>query len=265
MLTNPGLAKAQRGQLVFPRGTRFLVTARDANGAVVGEVEPNAAAPRLSVRPGRYFVRGRAEDHLLEGEVTVAAGGTKTISNDDLNRVAYARLVRKGAGVRTVSHSIELAAAARTPLPNGSSPCWGAALGYRLELAALSAGVRVGACRSGFENRAVSANSDEYSGVLELRRAWDLPKLSLFAALNVGLGLTRQSFDAARDVPARLSTSPLGALGAGVLVPLGERYFAGFEALAELQVIRFQESALSKDELRWAFAPRGLLGFGMQL
>jgi hypothetical protein len=238
--------------------------ARDANGVVVGEVEATAASPRLSVRPGRYFVRGRAKDHLLEGEVDVAAGATKTVAPSDLTQVAYARLVRKGVGVRTISHAVEAGATLRTRIANARTPCWGGAVGYRLDLPTFSAGLRLGACHSSFQNRILTAATNEFSAALELRHSWDFAKLSPFVALSLGATLTHQSFDAAQ-IDARVSTSPLGALGGGVVVPVWDRYFVGLEGLAELQLIRLQTSGFEQPSLGWAFAPRGFIVVGFQL
>ena len=141
VLTQPGAATAQRARLLFAKGIQFLVMARDADGVVVGEVEATSASPALSLRPGRYFVRGRARDSLLEGEVELSAGTTKTVSEAELTRIAYAPLVRKGAGVRLTSHALEAAITVRTRLANADNPCWGGALGYRLELPELSFGL----------------------------------------------------------------------------------------------------------------------------
>jgi hypothetical protein len=54
-------------------------------------------------------------------------------------------------------------------------------------------------------------------------------------------------------------------LGAGVVLPVGGRYFLGLEGLAELQVIRVQPTSFTEPTLRWAFAPRALLSVGAQL
>jgi hypothetical protein len=264
ILTQPGLASAQRGLLSFDRGMQFLVMARDADGVVVGEIEATAASPRLSLRPGRYFVRGRAADSLLEGEVEVVAGAIKAVKPGELTRVAYARLVRKGASVRAASHALEAGATFRARLKNADTPCWGGAVGYRLELPTFSVGLRLGACHSSFENRILQAATNEFSTIAELRHAWDFSKLTAFAALALGATFTRQSFDPS-GVPARLSTSPLAAAGAGLVVPLGSRYFVGLEALAELQLVRLQDSGFDEPSLRWALAPRVLLTAGLQL
>jgi hypothetical protein len=265
VLTTPGLAAAQRGQLVFPKGMRFLITAGDANGAVVGELEPTAATPQISVRPGRYFLRGRTEDYLLEGEINVAAGERKAVAPKDLTRVAYARLVRKGVNARDFSHSLQAGPTLRARLPNASGPCWGAAAGYRLDLPAVTLGARVGTCRSGFENHALSAVTAEYAAVVELRRLWDFTRFSVLVGLDGGLTVTHQTFESTSSPPARTATSPVGAAVLGALVPFATRHFILFEGLAEAQLLRLQESALIEPRLRWGFAPRAMLSAGFQL
>jgi len=55
-------------------------------GAVVGEVGRVDLARSLSVRPGEYFVRGRGDDVLCEGAVTLGAGSTQTVDPKALQR-----------------------------------------------------------------------------------------------------------------------------------------------------------------------------------
>jgi len=73
VLTRPGATEHNRGRLVFPRDIGFLVMGDSEHGPVVAEVSATDGGRALSVRPGRYFVRGRASDALLEGTVAVAA------------------------------------------------------------------------------------------------------------------------------------------------------------------------------------------------
>src|SRR5262249_44681 len=129
VLTTLSLARAA---LRFPPGRDYLLFSRAA-GAVVAEITADAVARRLSVRPGRYFVRGRGPDHLLEGDLEIAAGDDRLVGEEGLRRVEYARLVRKGAVLRRVE-GIEAAAFLRTPLVPGRSPCAGLLAGYAIDL-----------------------------------------------------------------------------------------------------------------------------------
>jgi hypothetical protein len=265
VLTQPGIRHNNRGVLAFPKGIAFLVMLGDSAGPVVGELEPTAALPRLSLRPGRYFVRGRSADSLLEGQVEVTANSTRSVSADELTRVAYARLVRKGAGVRDLAHAFELGLALRGTLPTGATPCYGAAGGYQLSLASFSVGARLSACRSSYENEALSAATLEYAAALEVRHYWDYQVVSAFVGASLGAAFAHQSFETEGLAPARWATSPLGAFGIGAAFPIGARYFASVEALAELQLLNYQSDAFTDASLRWAFTPRGLLSVGCEL
>ena len=81
------LPSQSRSTLVFPAGRTYVVMAGNDRGPVVGEVSDVARARRMSVRAGRYFVRGRTSDALLEGEID--ANGTVDVTDDRLRRVAY--------------------------------------------------------------------------------------------------------------------------------------------------------------------------------
>jgi hypothetical protein len=65
---------ATRGRLSLPGTATWLVVRNDAQGTIVGEIGAQAAPRTLSLRPGRYLVRGRTRDALLEGTVDVASG-----------------------------------------------------------------------------------------------------------------------------------------------------------------------------------------------
>lgn len=60
---------------------------RDARGAVV-------------FKAGRYFVRGRGPDYLLEGSLDVPAGSEVALDVSSLSRVDDARMVRREPGFR---------------------------------------------------------------------------------------------------------------------------------------------------------------------
>ena len=82
-------------------------------------------ARRLSVRAGRYFLRGRAPDVLLEGTVDAPPGDTLIIDESRFERTAYARLVRKGGGAATAVASVEAEARMRSSLLGETGVCPG--------------------------------------------------------------------------------------------------------------------------------------------
>jgi caspase domain-containing protein len=137
VLTTLAGQDASRATLSFPPNRTYLVLEGRAAGAVVGEVDDVDRARSLSVRPGRYFVRGRATDALLEGTVDAGAGASVEVKDDVLHRTEYARLVRKGGADVGVTHGPEAGYLFETPMKNESTLCQGAFAGYAVHWPAL--------------------------------------------------------------------------------------------------------------------------------
>ncbi len=253
-----------RALLAFPAGIAFLVMRDNASGQVVGEVDADDRGRTLSVSPGRYFVRGRRSDHLLEGTIASSAGQTVFINASGLTRVAYARLVRKGARESSLAHGPQLGIAIRSPLPNATTVCQGGLLGYRLDLENLSLTARLSACTSRFENEALEARTNEYAFGVTATRAWDWQLWSAYAGLGLGATLTRQSFETRGVAPARLSLSPTAHLVLGSDVALFDRYYVALEAKFEGHLLEFQRTTSAPSEYEPAAAVRGVLLGGMQ-
>jgi Caspase domain len=257
VLTEPGASDPNRAQLEFPKGLGFLVMADDELGTVIAEVTARNVGRKLSVRPGRYFVRGRAADALLEGTVEVAPKEVRRVDVSALKRLTYARLVRKGARASGLSHGAEVGFALRSTLPNASGPCGGAVLGYRLELESVTWGARFGFCTSSFQNSSVRARTNEYFLSLAAERAWDLPSITLSLGGGVGGVLTTQTFETLGSAPSRLSMTPLGFVVGAVSRDVSSRVFISLEARAEAQLIRLKEDVGDESSLALPAAVRG--------
>jgi hypothetical protein len=112
-----------RGFLRFPGDRSYLVMRGGPDGRVMAEIGELDRARSISVDPGVYFVRGRGSGFLLEGTVA-ARGGHETLVDDGrLRRFAYARLVRKGAGMARFVHGPEAAYRLRSPFASEASFC----------------------------------------------------------------------------------------------------------------------------------------------
>lgn len=264
VLTRPGASDPSRGQLEFPKGTGFLVLAGNEQGVVVAEVGATDAGRKLSVRPGRYFVRGRGSDALLEGSVEVQLKQVTVVDLAGLKRVTYARLVRKGARDSGLSHGPELGLAARSALPNATGPCWGAVAGYRVELESLTLGSRLGWCTASFENSVLQARTQELSLAISAERAWDLGSISVSLGGGAGALLTIQSFDTRGVAPTRYSPSPLLFALLGVRRDLSDRVYLGLDARPEASLAWLQHSAVDETRLKLSFALGVALLAGLQ-
>ena len=253
--------------LALPAGRAYLLFARDERGPVVAEVDVSDARRELALEPGRYFVRGRAQDHLLEGSVELAAGERRQLSDQGLERVEYARLARKGGSARALAHGPFAGYALRSPLSEGTGYCQGARAGYAIDLPEFTLVGSLGACRASFFNEALRAHSDELWFALSARRVYDFPPASLGVGVNAGVDWLHQSFDTDGRAPARDSAA--GEIGA--LVNLGWDLAGGFYLLAELggELVVFQQQSsrarsadTNSSQLQAVFAWSPLLGVG---
>lgn len=261
-ITRLPVAALGRATLSFPAGRTYLVMAGSDRGPVVGEVSDVAVGRRLNVRAGRYFVRGRTSDVLLEGDVDAPPGATVVVGDDRLRRIAYARLVRKGEGEQHLGHGPEAGYFFRTPLQNAATLCHGAFAGYTLHFEAVSVGARVHGCRAGFTNDVVDASTEALDGELRLTHAWDLPLVTVDVGLALGGGVLRQRFETSGSAPAR--TTPAGTVA--LLIDLRLDLTAGFSLLAESafvsEVHAQRDEATATTSLGPYFAFRQAFGLG---
>lgn len=264
VLSHLQASNATRAVLSFPGTMPFLVMKDFADGPVVGEVLPGGGRA-LSLRPGKYFVRGRGSTELLEGVVRAETGATTEVDPSRLDRVQYARLVRKGGGGRRVSQAFEAGLVGRTPLPNSEELCFGAALGYRLEFPSLALALDASFCRGGFDNRALSARTDEYALSLAAERTWDISDWGLSAGVGGGTALNRQTFETEGDAPPRVSASPFAFFSARAAYAVSGPWFAGVELRAEAHLLEMQDRATASSELTLASALRAGITLGAQL
>jgi hypothetical protein len=244
---------AKRAELRFPQGQSYMVFVDEAGGSVVGEVGQQDSERRLVVAPGRYFVRGRARDYLLEGGLTVGSGASLTVDDDRLSRVEYARLARKGGTSRTVSHGPWLGVQWRSPWWSESSACPGLRAGYAIDTSALSVTPRIGICRSHSSNDTVEEHTDELDLDVALSHVFDLPGFSVGPGVAVGGSWLRQRFQTRGVAPGR----DTAALHLDVLADLGWDLAAGFFLLGEVggQLYVFEEQETGSGPKRTVAKP----------
>lgn len=248
--------------LAFPPGRNYLVLKDGRAGTVVGEVSEATTARRLFVKPGVYFVQGRAPDHLLEGEIKVAPGQSLEVADGALRRVAYARLVRKGGSAREAVAGPLVGYTARTALANGRGLCHGAFVGYPVAFESLSVTPRVHGCLGGFANELVRASSDEAGVDVKLSHAWDLPAVTLDLGVAGGASLLRQSFESRGLAPPRTSAAGVLGVHVGATFDLTAGFYLSAELGAQTYLYR-QREVPDRQSLRPSLALRQSLGLGM--
>jgi hypothetical protein len=254
-----------RAWVEFPEGRTWLLFQGSEEGPVVGEVAARDRSRRLSVRPGRYFVRGRGPDVLLEGTFDAPAGGALTLDQSRLERTAYARLVRKGGGTASTVASVEAEARVRSSLVDAAGACPGVAVGVAFALRSLTLTPRLGWCRSGFENPGIRSTVDQYDVELSAVHVRDLRVVSIELGITVGGSLLVQHFRtggvAPRRTTAALQLSPM----AGISRDVAERGYVFLLCSASTYLLRSEDSATSRKSFGPSFALQLALGAGFRL
>jgi hypothetical protein len=264
-LTRPFEHGQQRAWLSFPAGRSYLVMRDNAHGAVVAEVGAVDRGRTLSLREGRYYVIGRADDHLLEGAVQLSTGDQRVVADAQLQRVEYARLVRKGSGAAPLSHGPTLGYAFRTALPNATTSCHGPLLGYTFDMRELSLRTRVHGCQSQLDHGVVRAAVDELALELRAVRAFDVGPFSLGLGIGGMYGVFWQRFEpSARTTGNRFSSLFALSVALEVEAPLG----GGFFVLLDLEPTTYFFSltdGTARAQVQIAFALRAGLNLGVRL
>ena len=251
----------RRTLLSMPPGRTYLLFAKDAQGPVVAELDIADARRQLALEPGLYFVRGRADDHLLEGAVELAAGQQVELPEAELERVEYARLARKGGGERASAQALWLGYQARSPLWSEAGLCHGARAGYALDLPEVTLGVGLGACRSAFSNAALGARADELGLELSGMRVIDVPGVSLGAGIAAGLSWLHQSFETEGLAPSRNSIAAHVDIVGSVASDLADGYYVLGELAGQLHVFK-QRQGRDSESTTAVFSVRPMLGAG---
>jgi hypothetical protein len=262
VLTTLHDAKGTRAWVVFPPGKTYLLFRGSAEGAMVGEVGAADSVRRLSIRPGTYFVRGRAPDVLLEGTVEAPAGGTLTINDATLTRTAYARLVRKGEGSRSSVQGVQAAFEASTALSDTSGACLGVVAGYAFELQAVTVIPRLAYCHAGFSNQDLSASTNQVDAEVRVAYVWDLSWVSLEVGLTVGGAWLQQTFQTNGSAPPRSTLALQLTPDVAVSRELGERAYAFLELAAATYLYQMQDTTTGASHFGPAFSLRLTLGVG---
>lgn len=267
VLTRPFAAGQGRGLLELPPAATYLVFRGGADGQVAAEVSSQDPVRTLSLSPGTYFVRGRTKDHVLEGNAAVVASQLTRIDPEELTRIEYAHLVRKG-GYEGASHAhgVELLSLVHSPLPNADSACFGALAGYRLDLPQIAWLMRAGACASERQGPQLSSRTYEIDVGARALHAFDLgARWSLDAGVGLGVVHFSQVFDTAGSAPARSSWGGLGELVLGLNWELGGGPYVTLDAALQSYLLPMLDAKSRQTELRAALTSRVSLGMGLRL
>ena len=257
---------ASRAWIDLPPGKTWLLFQENADGAVVGEVASADRVRRLSVRSGRYFLRGRGAEELLEGTVTAAPGATVTVDESKLDRTAYARLVRKGEGTRGSVVSLEAEARMRTSLVSDAGICPGIGVGVAIALRPVTLVPRVAWCRTGYTSEGLEATTDQLD--FELQASFyvlELKRVSIVLGVTVGGAILHQAFRTEGTAPPRTTAALQLTPAVAVNTDLGGRTYLYATFAGATYFYETQSSTTGASSFGPSFAVRLSLGLGYQL
>lgn len=260
VITSLGAARGARTMVTVPAGRDVLVFEESEHGPVIAEVGKQAPRRSLSLRPGRYFLRGRGENDLLEGAISVAANEPLVVDPASLRRVSYARLVRKGAG-RGAARAVVLRAGGHSSVYGSAAPCVGGGAGYRVDSARYSLELEADGCWGGFDNFHLSSSTRELGGAVNAIHVWDLSRASVEFGAAVGATWMHQEFATTGVAPAREGGAAYVGVLSGVTFDVSPQTFVEVRATARTYFVGLQQGT-EASELVARFAVVGTLGAG---
>lgn len=261
VLTRPGAHTAERALIYAPDAMDVLVMQDSERGAVMAEIGSGATNRTISVKPGRYFVRARGRDVLYEGTIAAEAGSSVAIDLDALDRVQYARLVRKGRADSFSANALEAGVRVRSALPNSETACLGLYVGYGIDFENLGMLARLSACTSSSDNASLETTTNAYDLDVRVYRAWDFAPVSLALGLDVGASVFTQQFDTRGDADDRVSLLPFLAVSAATLLDVSAAYYLVLDVNAETHWMPLDDHD-GNPTTEAAFAVRTTLGLG---
>ena len=254
-----------RGKLTVPASASWLIVRDGGRGAIVGEIGADAARRTLSLRPGRYAVRGRTRDALLEGNVDVERGRDTVVDPGELSRTTYAKLVRKGHGeILSSVYGVFAGPAVQSAIIDGASPCIGASAGLLWVRSDLTFSPRLAACQGKFSNDVLRATTRTVALDLRVAKAWDVSRIALDLGVTIGGEVLDERFDSRGIAPARTSVAAHVDAGVGAILTLPQRFYAAAEVAVQTHFFVVEDQAGNR-ELTGRFALRGIFAIGAWL
>jgi hypothetical protein len=254
-----------RAWIDLPAGRTWLLFQGSEDGSVVGEVGTLDRSRRLTVRAGRYFVRGRGPDVLLEGTFDAPAGATVGVDESRLARTQYARLVRKGEGVASSVASLQVEGRVRSSLAGDTGACPGLAVGLAVALRSITITPRLGWCRSGFVTPGVEATLNQFDGEVSATHVWDLSWFSVELGITVGGSIFSQSFRTQGLAPNRLTAALQLSPTVGLTREIGQRSYLFWLGSGTTYLFRSEDPATTTSSFAPSFALRMAIGAGYRL
>lgn len=248
--------------LVFPPNQTWLVFKGDPNGPVLAELDADDQQRILSLHAEKLFLRGRAPDTLLEATVAPTVSQFVSVRDLPLERIQYARLVRKGGAGPSASNSLEAGYDLGRALNGSAGVCQGPWAGWVHARETLSFAVRAAACFEHFDNATLASSASAVRLEARLFHAWDWSHVSLELGGGLGAAWLHQTFTTTGAAPARNTVAGRVELGAAVVVDFTQALYLRTELSAEMWLFERADSDGADTRLRPVIGPHAAVGIG---
>ncbi|MFO0728921.1 MAG: caspase family protein [Myxococcota bacterium] len=203
VLTFTEAASPNYGRLHLSTPGSYLVLDRGDEGSVVAELLVDDDGSRLLLSPGKYFVRKRSDTSYREYQIDLVQGKEVELDQQPFEEITYARLLRKGGGVRDSFHTFSLVLGVGGATAPGFGIMKNLSLGYALDFPWITAGLELRLGLSSADNTTVSSLERDLAVRIRAERYVDFD----FASFSLGLFVEGeniyQSYDSAGDAPSR--------------------------------------------------------------
>jgi hypothetical protein len=233
--------RGTRAELILETPGEYLVLAGDSGSLLFEAVVKSEDTPLL-LEPGRYRVRARTRREVFESDVTLEAGGRKSLGTSTMRSVPLAQVVRKGETTASLASGPSVGGSVHGPLGAGFSATSGIALAWAFELPRFSLVPRLGLGRGQADTAAenvVSHTLREITAELAAMYVFDLGPLAVAPMISAGWGFFRHDVQTnCLASPCRVVRSPQGlvtTVGSWAAFPLGR----GFLLEGSLELANF--------------------------
>ena len=209
LLTDLSASDGEMGRILFDEDGLYMLLGTE-EGPLHAEVIVKDNSRYLLMPADTYWVRIREPDHLLEGKIVVEEGQDTQVFKENLERIEYARLVRKGSQEVTKAFSVQVSGG--VDLVGELHPDWGVSLGPKLEAGFdfnyFSLGFRFFYAQAESTNDHLSWERNQIGLSLSIFTGFDLGDFYFGAGLYGGVSRHFMTFVTDGEAPDRITYSP---------------------------------------------------------
>jgi hypothetical protein len=196
-LTRP--ASKRSGLELGPRLHGRYVVSVAMGGELIAELDKREGQPlRLALDPGRYFVRKPEGSFVRVGEVSVLPNQVANVADEQLERVPYTEVARRGTGpIPRWAVETRVGLVTSSVAGAGVGPRFG--VGFSRERGPVAYGASLEAGFQRFGARNLEVQQRDVWAAVEVRRRWPVRWILPFIAGRIAVGFVHQTLERERE------------------------------------------------------------------